>query len=272
MKKQLCIIMAALMVLFAGNAFAAKSYATSSSGSYAQQGQGQGQAQQQSQNQILKNSGNSAVAFNNSFNGSKPIRYLPVASDVQYMGLAPQMFSRPQQDKGDEFIAAKSLVSIMGAWKVSDITDEDFDEDDVTIDITTINTADDSDATTDATEDTDTVSFSLQGSSSASALDSVPTLAIGTIKATDEDVNTPELFMILAKKANELGASHVVLLGEGVKVELASNGWGIGFSYNYAGVNSDGHGQGQVGAGGTGISGGKASYSKMPYLLFAIKK
>jgi len=108
MKKQLCIIMAALMVLFAGNAFAAKSYATSSSGSYAQQGQGQGQAQQQSQNQILKNSGNSAVAFNNSFNGSKPIRYLPVASDVQYMGPAPQMFSRPQQDKGDEFIAAKN--------------------------------------------------------------------------------------------------------------------------------------------------------------------
>ena len=268
MKKQLCIIMAGFMILFAGNALAGRST------SIAHQAQGQGQGQSQSQNQanILANSGNSAVAFNNSFNGSKPIRYLPVASDVQYMGLSPQMFSRPQQDKGDEFISAKNLVSLMGAWKVSEISDEDFDEDDVTLDITTFTASDSSVEDISADGDSDTVTFSLQGTTKANALNSAPTLAIGTIKSTSEDVNTPELFMVLAKKAKELGASNIVLIGEGVKVELASNGWGIGFSYNYAGVNSDGHGQGQVGAGGTGISGGKASYSKMPYLMFALKK
>ena len=54
-----------------------------------------------------------------------------------------------------------------------------------------------------------------------------------------------------------------------IKIELESSGWGIGFSYNYASVNSDAYGQGSVGAGGTGISGGSASYKKMPYLTFA---
>jgi len=264
MKKQICIIMAGLMMLFAGSAMA--NVATSNSGSYAQQGQGQ--VQGQTQNQVA--SGN--VAFNNSFNGSQPIRYLPVASNVQYSGLKPQMFARPQTDKGENFISANSLIALMGAWNVNEMEDLDLDMDDITVDITTVGKLSESERV--VYDDITVVNFMIQGSDTEKALKASgkKALAIGTIKCDSDDVNSAELFMVLAQKAREFGATNVVLIGEGVKLELESDGWGIGLSYNYAGVNSDASGYGQVGAGGTGISGGSANYHKMPYLMFAFKQ
>jgi hypothetical protein len=263
MKKIIAIIMSIAVIGLAGNAFAG---ASSVSGSYAQQGQGQGQGQSQTFSPTMENVGNSAVVFQDSFNGAKPIRYTPVASDIQYQGLSPQMFSRPEPDKGENFIAAKTLVELMGAWKVSEINDEDIDESEIFVDMTMVGKAEASD---DA--DDDTVNFALKGSPESKAIRSAhKTIALGTIKCDEDDINSAELFMILAKKAYAVGAHNVILLSEGIKIELESSGWGLGFSYNYASVNSDLYGQGSVGAGGTGISGGSASYKKMPYLTFAL--
>jgi hypothetical protein len=78
------------------------------------QGQDQSQSQSQSQSNVLENSGNSAVVFENSFNGSEPIRYLPIASDVVYSGLEPSMFAQPRKDNGENFISAKNLVEYVG--------------------------------------------------------------------------------------------------------------------------------------------------------------
>jgi len=269
MKKILSIMIVCSMVMCGSVAFAKSSNnAGSVSWADANQQQGQVQAITDSGNSTLANSGNSAVLFENSFNGSQPIRYLPLATDVNYVGMAPQMFSRPSQDKGENFIAARNLVSLMGAWNITDINDSDFDESDVELDITTVGIS------SGAGDVTDTVTFMIQGSDEEKALKSSShkTLAIGSIKTDSKDVNTVELFMVVAKKAKELGASNVILIGEGVKIELESSGWGIGLAYNYAGVNSEAYGTGQVGAGGTGYSQGSASYHKLPYLMFAFKE
>jgi len=264
MKKIIAVIMSVALIGIAGSAFAS---AQSTSGSYAQQGQGQGQGQSQTFSPSMENVGNSAVVFKDSFNGSKPIRYTPVASDVKYQGLSPQMFSRPEPDKGENFIAAKTLVDLMGAWKVSEINDEDIDESEIFVDLTMVGTAE----ANDQDIDDDTVNFALKGSPESKSIRSGhKTIALGTIKCDEDDINSAELFMVLAKKAYAVGAHNVILLSEGIKIELESSGWGLGFSYNYASVNSDLYGQGSVGAGGTGISGGSASYKKMPYLTFAL--
>jgi len=263
MKKIVSILIACSMLFCGGIAFA-----DSASDAIAQQEQGQVQGQGQSQNQVA--SGN--VAFNNSFNGSQPIRYLPSASSVSYQGLKPQMFARPQTDKGENFISANSLITLMGAWNVNEIEDDDLDIDDIQIDVTTVGQLDEDERL--MADEIAVVNFMIQGSEDEKALkkSGVKTLAIGTIKCDSDDINSAELFMVLAQKARDFGATNVVLIGEGVKLELESDGWGIGLSYNYAGVSSDASGYGQVGAGGTGISGGSASYHKMPYLMFAFKK
>ncbi len=256
MNKLVSLVLAVAMVVCCSTAWA------SDNSSDAYQEQGQGQAQN------LANSGNSAVVFENSFNGSQPVRYLPQASSVSY-SQGPQMFSRPEADKGENFVSANSLITLMGAWKVNEMTDDDFDTDDVDMDITTINTTS---LDVSGLEAITEINFSIQGSDASNILTANKNtiLAMGTVKCDDMDVNSFELFLAVAKKAKELGASNVVLIGEGVKIELTSFGWGLGFSYNYAGVNSDLSGTGQVGAGGTGISGGSANYNKMPYLTFAL--
>jgi hypothetical protein len=264
MKKIICGIVTLCMIGMAGSVLARPSMnASSMAGSYSNQKQ----VQTTSSSSAVENSGNSAVMFQNSFNGSKPIRYLPVAPEVNYQALQPSMFSRPQPDKGENFIPAKTLIDLMNAWAVDQIADEDIDTDEIVLDITTVgkpnpNAFDENDAT---------VKFELNGTPQAKAVKDAGSkpIAIGTIKSTEDDINTAELFMTLVKKAREIGATNIILLSEGIKIELESSGWGLGFSYNYASVNSDLYGQGSVGAGGTGISGGSASYKKMPYLTFA---
>jgi hypothetical protein len=269
MKKIICGVVTLCLISFVGISFAYEGgpniSASSAAGSYSNQRQGQ--AQTTSSTSAVENSGNSAVAFNNSFNGSKPIRYLPVSPEVNYQGLQPSMFSRPQPDKGENFIPAKTLIDLMNAWAVDNISDDDIDTDEIILDITTVG-----EGNPDAFDTDDaTIKFELNGTPQAKAVKDAGSkpIAIGTIKSTEDDINTAELFMTLVKKAREVGATNVILLSEGIKVELESSGWGIGFSYNYASVNSDLYGQGSVGAGGTGISGGSASYKKMPYLTFA---
>ena len=219
-------------------------------------------------NSSIVDSGNSAVTFKDSFNGAKPIRYLPIPTEVSYTGLAPQMFSQPEKDRGAQFIAANNLIGLMGAWSVNELEDTDFDMGDVDIDITEVGKTD---LTPEQIAEIDRIEFAVQGSETQKVWKTIDrkVLAIGTIYTDDEEVNSAELFMALAVKAKERGARGVVLLGEGVKIELTSSGWGLGLSYNMATVDSDYNGRGSVGAGGTGVSGGKAGYIKMPYLTFS---
>jgi hypothetical protein len=67
----------------------------------------------------------------------------------------------------------------------------------------------------------------LDGSDNVKSLKakgSLHTLALGTIKCDDGNINSAELFMILAKKAQSIGANKIILLSEGVKVRLKSSG------------------------------------------------
>jgi len=222
------------------------------------QGQGQGQGQSQG----IANSGNSSINFKNSFNGSKPIRYTPVPTDVQF-GNMPSLFASPLGNKGHNFIAAKNMIDLISQWNVMSINDADFDVDDVNIDITIVGKP--------LGQEVKNVVFCIQGSDVSNELKvkGNKPIAIGSINTDDIDVNSPELYMALVKKAKEIGAHHIVLMSEGVELELVSSGWGIGASYNYASVNSDAYGQGSVGAGGTGYSRGHAKYDKKPFLTFA---
>lgn len=229
----------------------------------------QQQIQTQATSSGVYGSGNSGITFKDSFNGAPPIRHLPNASGITYTGMAPQMFSRPSQDKGSKFISSNNMIGIMGAWSVNDLADEDFDVKDVEIDVTTVGI---SKLSTQEQEAIEVIDFAVQGSETQIVWkkNNANVVAIGTIQAEDVEINSAELFMALAVKAKLRGATRVVLMGEGVKIDLTSFGWGLGFSYNMASVDSDANGKGSVGAGGTGISGGKAGYTKMPYLTFAM--
>ena len=194
---------------------------TNSSTANSTQAQAQHQGQDQKNLNVLNDVGNSTVAFKDSFNGSKPIRYLPIASDIVYSGLQPSMFSQPKKDNGGNFISAKNLVKYIGKWNVSKIYDNDINEDDINIDLTIIDNASNS------AEDVNIINFMLDGSEVVKMLKtkgSLHTLALGTIDCDDNDINSAELFMVLAKKAKSIGASKIVLLSEGVKVKLKSSG------------------------------------------------
>jgi hypothetical protein len=74
------------------------------------------------------------------------------------------------------------------------------------------------------------------------------------------------------KAAMAIGADAVVGAGEGSYKELKSFGWGVGLSWNTA-TMSKGNNLSNVGSGGTGISGAKASYLQFPYIqLIALQK
>ena len=236
---------------------------SSSSTGFAQQEQ----VQVQSTASGVYNSGNSGVSFKDSFNGAEPIRYLPNASGITYTGMAPQMFSRPSDDNGANFIRANNMIGMIDAWSVDDLADEDFEVSDVEIDITTVGKTP---LTEDQIKDTKVIHFAIQGSETQLVWkENRKVIAMGGMQAGDKAINSVELFMTLAVKAKQLGATAVVIMGEGVKINLKSFGWGVGFSYNMAKVDSDPSGTGSVGAGGTGFSGGTAGYTKMPYLTFS---
>ena len=214
----------------------------------------------------INDTGNSSI--NNSFNDAKPIRYLPIPSNIQYQSLSPQMFARPIPDKGSRFISSVKIIEMMGAWNLNEMSDDDFSESDVIIDATYVGKSDIN------PDDITTVTFCIQGSDEELFLkkSNTKTIAVGSVSTKSKDVNTPELFYTLAKKAKSLGASNIIIMSEGIEVTLKSSGWGIGASYNYARVGSDGTDSGSVGAGGTGYSRGKAFYNKKPYLTFSFLK
>ncbi len=91
-----------------------------------------------------------------------------------------------------------------------------------------------------------------------------------TVKATSDGTVSPEIMAEAMLAARDLGADTVHVTSEGVERVLKAFGWGIGFSYTKATMNSS-ETAGGVAAGGTGISGGTAGYKDRPWLqLFAL--
>jgi hypothetical protein len=165
------------------------------------------------------------------------------------------MFSRPEQDKGPNFISAVDLIGLLNNAVVGDM---EFDEGSMKIGVQNLNEPEVS------SDEGKPVHFSLVGNHGVYREGFKP-IAILTIEAEDE-VNSAVLAAGLSHKAKELGCSEITFIREGVVRELTSTGYGIGLSYNYATVASGANGFGGVGAGGTGWSHGTAKYLSFPYM------
>jgi hypothetical protein len=263
MKLILSIACVAALVCATQSYAASSSFANAEQGQYQGQGQdqiqGQGQGQGQSQQSIQAN-----AQLNNqiiTFEGSKPIRSMPIPSpvEVSYRG-GPAMFSRPEQDKGPNFVSVIDLVSLLNAASI----DENLDAEDIDMSIQMLNASD-----TPTAPDTP-VSFSIVGQGGVYAQGFQP-IAIISMK-TGKEINSALLAAALSNKCHELGGTKVTFIREGVVRELSSWGVGIGASFNYAHVGSDWDDNGSVGAGGTGWSMGKAKYVSFPYLTAVVGK
>lgn len=257
-----------LGLLTAGSAFATDlgypgTAAGSIAGANAQQQQGQGQ----SQGHAVTGSGNSNitdsanVTFKDSFNGADPIRYLPIPSNIP-MPSGPQIFGSPDYaDRGPHFMSMLVLVNALNSIDLTEVKAND--RGDVELVGQLLNIVDEGEEVEDAD-----IQFILNDKGDVT--ETVPgfkPIAVATLKAKDNDtMNSATLAVRLAEYAKEVKGSKIVLVSEGTSKKLSSWGAGIGFSYNMATVGSDPSDQGQVGAGGTGVSWGRAEYFSLPYL------
>ena len=247
-----------LLAIITVGAFVAFAYpAMSASNATAQQGQlqGQGQGQSQSFSPSMANVGNSSLSFSQKFDAAQPLRGLPLPSavNVETRG-GPAMFSRPELDKGPNFISALDLIGLLNN---ATIGDREYEEGDMKIGTQMLNEPE-------AASLEKPLHFSLVGKGGVYKNGFKP-IAILTFEAED-GINSAVLAAGLAHKARELGCSEITFIREGVVRELSSTGYGIGLSYNYATVASGANGFGGVGAGGTGWSHGTAQYFSFPYM------
>lgn len=228
------------------------------------------QAQQQGQTAIsgggsVSNSGNSAVKFNNSFNGAQPIRYLPVPAALPIENYQPAIFGRADYaDKGPDFVSMRQLVHAMNLVEIGEVDVEGAKQ--IRITAQMMRKKKETKQPKDAKPSKPLpVKFEINdGEAVNNGFVPIATLTVETKKP--DKSNSASLAIAIGKKAQELGATNVVFLTEGSSKQLQSSGWGIGFSYNYAQVNSDPSGNGSVGSGGFGYSQGKAGYRNLIYL------
>jgi len=251
-----------LVMIMAGACVAFASPVMSASSAVAEQGQYQGQGQSQSFAPNLENVGNSSssLSFSQKFDAAQPLRGLPLPSAVAVETRGgPAMFSRPEQDKGPNFI---SVIDLIGLLNNAVIGEMDYDEGAMKIGVQMLNEPEPEVLEGESMEKP--LHFSLVGKGGVYKQGFKP-IAILNLEA-DEEVNSAVLAAGLSHKAKELGCSEITFIREGVVRELNSTGYGIGLSYNYATVASGANGFGGVGAGGTGWSHGTAQYFSFPYL------
>ena len=218
------------------------------------------------------NSGNSAIGISNSFNGSDPIRSLPIPQAAQYDTRGgPAYFGRPNyQSTGPNFLSMSALVGVLNHMDLSEI--EANDRGDIELVGQLLNELDDIDEL-DADLDEGAPQFMLNNDPDVmnTAGNNFKPIAVVTLKATDNNsMNSASLAVALAAYCKEVGGNRIVLVQEGVVKKLSSFGVGIGLATNYASVGSDGNDVGSTGAGGTGWSWGEAQYFSLPYLTAVI--
>ena len=274
-------------LLMAGNAYSQE--ATASSNSSQVQGQAQvsfpsatsgaGAEANQMQSQISQGgSGGSShssnsLGINNSFNGSAPIRYLPVPASIPIENYQPAIFGNVDYtDKGPNFISMRQLIGVMN---MVDLDAEVAGGKHVRIVKQMMYVPSAAEVEKKKKESKDdikvypAVMFEINdGTKVNGGFKPIATLSIEAEKP--DKSNSASLAMAIGRQARELGATRVIFLTEGSSKEMRSSGWGIGFSYNYAQVNSDPSGNGSVGSGGFGYSQGKAGYKNLIYLTAII--
>lgn len=252
------VFLLTVAALFIVSSAQAQSLAVSEVQQGQQQGQGQDQlqAQDQTANSIVSDSGNSAVVFDNSFNGSAPVRYLPMPTAVNANTAGgPDVFSQPEMDKGANFTSMRALVQVLNSAQMMNSAETPkgikFKIQKLNADMPSLN-------------ENQPIDFSIISQANTYG-ESFQPLAIMTLRS-EKDLTSVELAIAIAAKAREVGASRVVFVKEGVERTLSSWGLGIGLSYNYASVGSNLSDHGSAGAGGTGWSMGEGRYISKPYL------
>ena len=232
------------------------SMADSAAGSQAvaEQAQVQGQSQGQSASGgAVVGSGNSALKIQDSFNGSKPLRYLPIPAMYPMENYQATPYNENFREKGWNFVSMHQLIKAMNYVDLKQ-----------KVEMRKLNM--------------NTQMLAAKGKVPAKAVTfelndgevingGFKPIAVITIQADSiKDINSASLAMAAGKRAQALGAGRCIFLTEGSTSELTSSGWGIGMSYSRAGVGSDGNDMGQVGAGGTGYSRGKGKFKRYVYL------
>ena len=215
-------------------------------------------------------SSSNSFGINNSFNGSAPIRYLPVPAAMPIENYQPAIFGNVDYtDKGPNFISMRQLIGVMNAV---DLDAEIAGHKDIRIvkQMMVAPPKEDTKSkkgkkTADTPKKKAPVMFEINDGTKVNG--GFAPIAMLSIEAEKPDKsNSASLAMAIGRQARELGATRVIFLTEGSSKEMRSSGWGIGLSYNYASVNSDPSGNGSVGAGGFGYSQGKAGYKNLIYL------
>lgn len=238
------------------------------------------QNQTQGQSTDLQNIGNSAVSFNGSFNGSDPIRNLPIPQAAAYDTRGgPALFGRPNyNDGGPNFMSMNELVGVLNNIDLDTATIAD--EGDIEVVAQMLNALRDDDATMGTAASSpgqggvdEKIKFMLNLNKADVMKDRVNfrPMAIVTLKANDNNtMNSATLAVKLAIFAKKIKANKIILVNEGVVKRLSSFGVGIGFASNYASVGSDGNDVGSTGAGGTGWSWGESEFFSLPYLTAVV--
>lgn len=283
MKRILVIAVAVLML--GGNAYAQSSAdatavnqqsqgsvgtQTATTSAVAQQGQLQGQTQQAAGGTVA-NSGNSAIGISNSFNGSAPIRYLPVPSAVPMESYQPAILSRPDYaDKGPNFMSMRQIVGMMNYVDL-DAEVEGESKMKINMQVMQPKKVEKFNKYMKSTKGAKygKVTFDINDGKKVNG--GFEPIAIITLSSEKPNkVNSAMLAMLVGKRARAMGASKVIFLTEGSTKVLSSWGVGIGLSYNSATVDSKPSGSGSVGSGGTGWSMGKARYYDHIYLTAVV--
>ena len=238
-------------------------------GASSDQTQQQGQSASGGSGGSVGNSGN--ATFVDSFNGSAPIRYLPVPTAVPMENYQPAVLGNVDYtDKGPTFISMRQLVAAMNMVDL-DVKVEGGKRINILTQMMMVVKAKPKEKENKFAKKKPEakVVFEINdGKAVNHGFTPVATLSVET-KVPDKS-NSASLAIAIGQKARELGATRVIFLTEGSSKLLKSSGWGVGLSYNYATVGSKASDSGSVGSGGTGYSQGKAGYRNLIYITAII--
>ena len=89
--------------------------------------------------------------------------------------------------------------------------------------------------------------------------------AVIATEATSEEASSVNVLAAAVLDALDVGADLLLITAEGAASKLKSTGWGVGLAYSHATMAGNEQSSG-IGSGGTGISGGSATYESFPWL------
>ena len=246
------------------------SFPTSTSAAGATASQGQIQSAQGGSGGSSHSS--NSFGINNSFNGSEPIRYLPVPGVMPIENYQPSVFGSPNYaDHGPMFISMRQLIGVMNAVDLN-AEIEGYKSIKMVVQMMSVprpkKSAEPKGKKKGEVKEKPVpaaVTFAINNGKEVNG-GLKPVAVVSCELENPNKANSASLAMALGKKAQELGATKVVFTTEGSSKVLTSSGWGIGFSYSYAEVGSKPSDSGSVGSGGFGYSRGTGGYQNKIYL------